>query len=70
MAKLPGPSSYEGPWVPGPANSFQEKAAHPNPSALRAKLGYTKLLQECYEARRTWGACLDRLPGGADMAVW
>lgn len=58
LAKLPGPSSYEGPWVQATENSFQEKAACPNPSALWAGLGYPKLLQERYEACRTWGAGL------------
>lgn len=41
-----------------PFSSFQEKAACPNPSALWATFSSTKLLQECYEVCRTWGACL------------
>lgn len=84
-AKPPGPSSYQGPKVPATA-----KAPTPSrkrllrPASPLSEPDSPKLLQECSEARRTWGACLP-LPrpegvgetgagegggGGGDMAVW
>lgn len=71
LTEPPGPSSSQSPEAPAAAI-----ASTPSRKSLLVSTPLppgpdtaTKLLQECYEACRTWGACLAPLPGG-DIAVW
>lgn len=59
LAKPPGPFSYRGPEVPDtaiPSTPSRKRllVLTPLPSEPDST---TKLLQECYEACRTWGSC-------------